>query len=276
MKTKAPAVLVVVPTLGQRPEWLSDCLGSLRGQNYPGLHVRVVCPTSQSVRDLCETMGADYVVCDRKGQSAAINEGWSRHLGCEYFSWLGDDDLMAPESIRTSVGFLERHDTSAMVYGQVRYIDSTGATLFLARPTRLAAPYLRFGSDFLPQPGSIVRARAVRAVGGVSETLRNAMDLDLFIRLGKVGRRSYVPIELAAYRLHDSSITVTKVPAEDESDDVRRSSWPRKLRPLYDFARPLVAQADRVVLAIEKRLPAPAPACTSTGIPYTRPGAWTD
>jgi hypothetical protein len=124
----------------------------------------------------------------------------------------------------------------------------------LMRPTRFAGPYLRIGKDLVPQQGSLLRASAVRQVGLLDEGLAHAMDMDLFLKLAKLGDLKYVPIEVGAFRLHGSNITITK-PDGEESEVVRM----RSLTPLgahtVGFARPITRHLDRLIYGTLARLP---------------------
>jgi GT2 family glycosyltransferase len=161
------------------------------------------------------------------GMSNAINDGWREHGGGhDFWAWLGDDDELTASSTATAVDYLERHPKASMVYGWCEYIDDEGRTRFRVRPSALAATLLRWGPDLVPQPGSIARASAVREVGYLDETLRYAMDLDLFLRLADVGKIGYVPRLLARFRWHEDSTTVGAPDASDaEARLVRARTW---------------------------------------------------
>jgi GT2 family glycosyltransferase len=159
--------------------------------------------------------------------SNAINDGW-RTFGDDhdYWAWLGDDDELTPLSTARTVDYLQRHPRAAMVYGRCDYIDADGRVRFQVRPSALAARLLRWGPDLVPQPGSVARASAVRSAGFVDETLRYAMDLDLFLRLSDVGTIGYTPHVLARFRWHGGSTTVGSPEASDaEARQVRARTW---------------------------------------------------
>jgi GT2 family glycosyltransferase len=261
---------IVVPTLGTRPAWLHDCLHSILMQEGVDFTVVVVAPSSA---DLAACDGFDVAVArtDETGLSAAVTLGWMTAGHPEYVTWLGDDDLLAPGSLRSTTSFLDEHPRHSMVYGRARYIDEHGNTLWISRPTRLAAAYLRFGKNFLTQQGSLLRRSAVDSVGGLDRSLRNAMDQDLFTRLGRVGSRGYLPIELAAYRWHSGSITSRKGPS-DEGDLVRRRYISSANLALYRGWRRFGVKIDWALDAFERRLPVPDVPLLG-GRPYTSP-AW--
>jgi GT2 family glycosyltransferase len=260
------SVCLVVPTLGDRPDWLGASLRSVREQQADEpILVRVVTPQPGAVTDIAARYGAE-VVEQREGRlSAAINLGWAG-ADAEALAWLGDDDLLAPGSVATALAALRSDPRVVLVYGRVRYIDGEGSTLWVQRPGRLAARYIHVGKNLVPQQGSLFRATTVRDLGGVDETLRSAMDQDLIARLTRVGRWAYVPAELGAFRLHGAGITEVKGSAgEDEGDTVRRTHGPR----YHDRIRPVTRALDRAVYAAIRRMPAPPPPRVH-GAPYTQ------
>lgn len=260
------SVAIVVPTLGERPGWLHDCLLSILSQDGVTSTVVVVAPTTADL-DMCGGLDLIVVRVDEPGLALAISQGWAVSSGTDYVTWLGDDDLLAPGSLSTTVAFLDQHRDCSMVFGRARYIDEESNTLWISRPTRFAAPYLRLGKNFVTQQGSLLRRTAVDAVGGLDLGLRNAMDQDLFTRLGRVGRRAYIAQELGAYRWHKGSITWRKG-SLDESEAVRRRYISPSVLGFYDAWRVAGRRIDWAWDALVRRLPVP-PAPKVGGLPYT-------
>jgi GT2 family glycosyltransferase len=197
-------------------EGIRRTLTSIVEQDAPARVVVVAAGDLTAVRASSEELGAEVVEQQSRGLSAAINEGWE-HAGADlpWWTWLGDDDELLPGSLARTGDELARHPAASMVYGRCRYVDAAGRTLWTARPGRLAGPLARFGPNLVPQPGSLLRAAAVRDVGLLDPSLRYAMDIDLFLRLQTVGPLRYVPQELAAFRWHATSTTVANQGASD-------------------------------------------------------------
>ena len=57
---------------------------------------------------------------------------------------------------------------------------------------------------------SLMRRQAVERAGGYRENFTFAHDLELWLRLGEVGRLANLPETVIQFRLHDSSISETK------------------------------------------------------------------
>ncbi|GEP47119.1 glycosyltransferase [Microbacterium saccharophilum] len=265
---------VVVPTLGERPAWLRQTLSSIRTQAGVTTKLVIVGPASPTLVSMASEFQASHIVSGPRGLSTAINEGFDALLDqCTFVTWLGDDDLLAPAALETLSQALAESPQARFGYGRTRYIDELGDTIHLSRPTRWAPLYMRIGKDYVPQPGSLLRASAIERRPVVDEGLRNAMDLELFLFLSEGGshRWRYVPKELSAYRLHSASITATKG-ARDESMDVRRRYAHSPGRRLGLLVRPATRALEKVYDAYMWRTRFDSPPLVA-GKPYTKPSS---
>ncbi|MGH8894395.1 MAG: glycosyltransferase [Actinomycetes bacterium] len=249
-----PFVLLVVPTLGTRPDYLRESLESLQAQTYSRLRVAVVGPSDDTLAAMAGHYGMAFIPQPRSGIGAAINAGWrALGSGAEVWGWLGDDDLLPSWSVQTAVRVLQRTN-AVMVFGQCRYIDPDGATLWTAKPTRLAAINLGGGVDLIPQPGSLALAKAIRRVGFLDEGLRYAMDYDLFLRLRKIGRLSYVPTVLSSFRWHEGSLTAAQGSgSEEEAAIVRRRHRAGRAGEAASRLEPLTMKASKLHWHLQRR-----------------------
>ncbi len=234
------STLFVVPTLGERPDLLAKSLASITSQGIDRLDLVVVAPTGRGVEKLAAEYGARFVHDPaRGGLSGALNAGLgAARAGTEYFAWLGDDDLLAVGSLAATCAALTADPTAVLVFGWCDYIDADGAVVFRSRAGRIAAATLTFGPNLIPQPGSLMRFDAVVAAGGLDESVRLAMDLDLFLRLRRRGRLVALPRTLASFRWHADSATVRgETESMEESDQLRMKYLPRPLARIYRVLR---------------------------------------
>lgn len=228
------AVLVVVPTLGERPETLAESLSSVRAQQGVSAHLVVVAPGSAvESREIAVAHGATIVEDPRRGLSAAVNVGVAARRDEEYYAWLGDDDLLAPNGLATLSGLLSAEPAAVVAYGACTYIDDRGRKVAVSRAGDLASRILPWGPDLVPQPASLTRLDALVAAGEYDESLRFAMDLDMFLRLKKAGRFVSTREEVAAFRWHADSLTVANRGLSlAESEKVKRRHLPASVRPM--------------------------------------------
>lgn len=235
MNHVAPRVRLVVPTTGQRLGYLEKCLESIREQGESVEIFIVGCAAAATLlQEVADTFGAQFLVERGRGISEAVNQGWEG-ARTEYVGWLGDDDLLAAGGVHAAAEQLDRNPAVAMVYGRVGVIDAQGNHIFTMRPGRFASWLVRYGQNFVWQPGSLYRRTAVRRVGMLDPSLRYAMDFDLHLRLRQQGGLSYVPQVLACFRAHPDSLTMSNPNPNDEPKMVMR----RHLEPMESSLEPL-------------------------------------
>jgi GT2 family glycosyltransferase len=227
---------IIVPTVGNRPELLLQCLRSIRKSGEA--HICLVATAGFSTEQYFLSGLIDQAEEDLgDGLAAAINQGvraLPAHL--KYFSWLGDDDLLLQDSLVTASAILEKEPDTAMVYGSCDYIDKSGTTLWTNRSGSWASRLLSFGPDMIPQPGCLIRRQSFDSVGGLQTGYKFAFDFDLFIRLKKVGKLRFADKVLAQFRWHPDSLTVKqRVNSASEASSVRVSHLPRGLRSISEF-----------------------------------------
>ncbi|MBU1586697.1 MAG: glycosyltransferase family 2 protein [Actinobacteria bacterium] len=229
----APRTAVVVPTLGQRPEFLGQSLASIRaaGEAY----ILIVAPASFDASPLLAQGLADEKI-DEVGRSlpAAIEQGFAALPdSVEFMSWLGDDDVLSPGSLTTTSEFLAAHPRTSAVYGRCDYIDEKNRLVWSNKSGAWAAPLLRIGPDLIPQPGSLFRRSSYLKTAGLRTDLGWAFDLDIFLQLANVGKLSYVRRTLASFRWHADSLSVgQRRDSVREASQVRREYLPAWLRPI--------------------------------------------
>lgn len=228
-----PRTAVVVPTLGERPEYLEQALRSIRDAG--DAWILIVAPARFDASDLIASGLADEKV-DETGRSLpeAIEQGFAAlPNSVEYLSWLGDDDLLRGDSLRITSDFLDHHPRTSAVYGRCDYINENNDLVWHNRSGAWAAPLLRVGPDLIPQPGSLFRRESYRQTDGLRTDLGWAFDMDIFLQLARVGRLSYVPRTLAAFRWHTESLSVAqRGRSVAEASQVRRAHLPRIVRPI--------------------------------------------
>jgi GT2 family glycosyltransferase len=210
---------IVVPTIGQRPQYLETTLRSLKaaGNCYVVLVGRAGFDGAKFVNS---GLVDKYIDEDGPSVPNKINQGF-RALPetFEYITWIGDDDLLSPGSLDTAVRELEKPEKPVMVFGHCQYIDSDGNDVLVKRTGRWAIPLLRFGPQLIPQPSAFFRKDAFENVGGLSCRFEFAFDFDLFLKLTKLGKAVFVDQILSSHRWHATSLTYSR-----RWDSVREAS----------------------------------------------------
>lgn len=224
---------IVVPTLGTRFEYLKLCLDSIRkaGTSF----ILIVAPRDQVFIDQLDESLFDQVVFDPNlGLAAAIDLGIrSLPSSVLFVNWLGDDDLLSPNSLKISSEVLRSDPRIVLVYGGCNYIDENSNLLWSNRSGRFAPYLLKFGPQLIPQPGALMRRDVYMSIGGLNSVYKWAFDLDLFIRLRRIGRFRFIDSTLASFRWHEGSLSVgTRRGSVNEASRIRRNAHPRILQIL--------------------------------------------
>lgn len=233
-------ILVVLPTLGERLDTLGASLDSVRDQASVTTRIVVVAPVAaEEARAMATAAGADVVDDPRRGLSAAVNAGLDASNGETYYAWLNDDDFLAPGALGLLRDMLAADPGATVAFGACAYIDPEGRHLGVSKAGDTATRILGWGPDLVPQPSALHRLDAVRAAGRYDEDLRFAMDLDMLLRLRKLGRFLSTPQVVSSFRWHPDSLTVAnRRNSLAESEAVKHRYLPpaaRRVAPVWDL-----------------------------------------
>ena len=231
---------IVVPTLGERKRFLYETLISIKlaGEAF----VILIHPENFLVPKEILALCDKNVVEHSQGLPQAINQGIAAlPQECIYVNWLGDDDLLAPDSLSNSRVALEKNPSSSFAYGNCQYIDENGRELGINKLGKLALFLIKFGPDLIPQPGALIRRSSYIQVGGVSSEYKYAFDQDLFLKLLKVGEAIHLNTLVSSFRWHSESLSVSqRRNAVQEASDIRVRNFGKLGRVLGIFSEPLV------------------------------------
>lgn len=229
----SPSLLVVLPTLGNRLDYLENTLRSCRNvaEAVPATIVMVVPRRAAAARKLGKQFGA-IIIDDRgSGMADAVNAGLGARTTEDFYVWVGDDDELVAGGVVALAENLNHNPTAVVCYGQCDYIDSDGLVIGRSRAGHLARAIVGWGPNLIPHPGTVVRLDALESVGGFDPKLRYALDLDVFLKLRKMGEFISLPYVSARFRWHDASATVAdRAASSREAIRVKRSHLPVVLR----------------------------------------------
>lgn len=202
-------ILVVVPTLGKRLDTLDRTLASI--QEQPGVLADTLIVAKTASEDL-------YRIADRYHArilvhpgniSAAVNAGFAQATDAHrYAAWLGDDDVLCPDSLAHTSSLLESNPAAVVAYGACNYVDLAGQLLFCRRPPFMAPTLLHFVPGLIKQEACLFRLSALKRAGTLDEKLKYTMDLDLLLRLRAIGPFIKTRQVAAAFCWHPGSLTI--------------------------------------------------------------------
>lgn len=206
-----PLVTVVIPSYNHA-NFIQRTIDSVLEQTYRPIEIVVIDGGSKDgTVELLKGYGKriQWVSEKDRGQAHAINKGLALAKG-EFVTWLCSDDFYVATAIEEMIKpFLESDDVG-LVYANSYYIADEDAETILGikAPGDLTLEKLLVYGQSLAQPSSLIRKKILDGVGFLDESLRYAMDYDLWIRLVKVTQSKYIPKVLSYYRLHSFSKTV--------------------------------------------------------------------
>lgn len=216
MGTPEVVVSVVVPTFNGS-QFLAETLRAVALQTQVGVELIVVDDGSTD-GTVAAVMGnapaARLVQQNNQGVSAARNAGLALARG-RYVIFLDQDDIWHPDMLRRQVEWLEghaEHDVVVCRYQHWHPLPEGGYAAIEAmwppvcegvEATFSGWVYHQFLLDcWALTSGTLIRAAAVRAVGGFDEALAYSEDWDLWIRLSHSSQFALLHWPPVLYRQH--------------------------------------------------------------------------
>lgn len=218
-KSAAPLISVVIPAYNVAP-YIGETLDGVFAQTFTDFEVIVVNDGSPDTEEFERAIQPYrericYVRQENRGASAARNAGLRAACG-KLIAFLDADDLWSPNYLDEQLNFMREFDcdlacADAMIFGVSvdagrTYMES----LMEAAPARGRVTFLELvnADRSLITSGVLARRDQIMEVGLFDEALRNAQDLDLWLRLARHGARlAYQRRVLLHYRSRPNSLT---------------------------------------------------------------------
>lgn len=216
-------ISIVTISFNQK-KYLKDCIESILFQNYPYLEYIVVDPGStDGSRELIESYGNKIVKVFEpdKGAADGLNNGFARATG-DIFGFINSDDVLASNALNNIAASFSMFDAD-VVCGEGKFIDDHGGDIAPIIPTRFTPRLYIYGAVTLFQQGTFFKSAAFRKVSGFNPINKTNWDAELFVDMAMSGCKfKYIKHNLASFRLHSQSITVSgKLTAERKIDNDR-------------------------------------------------------
>jgi glycosyltransferase involved in cell wall biosynthesis len=150
---------------------------------------------------------------ENKGLTVSLNEGLAMARG-ELIARMDADDIALKDRLAKQVAHLAAHPEVVALGTRIETIDPFGSPL--ERPQHhldhaaIDAELIRGSGWALVHPTVIMRAAALKQLGGYREEWNNTEDLDLFLRLAEIGKVANLPDVLLQYRQHLGSVNHQK------------------------------------------------------------------
>ncbi len=208
----ALTVSVVIPAYNAL-EYVGDAIRSVIGQSRPALEIILVDDGSED--DISRKVRLDFpqvrlLQQPHRGVAAARNCGWRAARG-DVIGFLDSDDRYLHDKLEVQMGTLERDRRLGLVHSGWRLADADGTPTAEKLPWG-DVPELVLESWLLWKPvflgGMLIRRSWLEVVGGFSEDLLQAEDVDLMLRLSLAGcRAEWCKQVTVVKRQHEQNIT---------------------------------------------------------------------
>ena len=219
-----PKVSVIIPVYGHA-RYILDSLGSVFVQSYTDFEVIVINDgspdASESILEHYISSGRIKYACqENKGVAAARNHGLALASG-DFIAFLDDDDIWPNNKLEVQVDHIENCDAILVGGSSHGFIDIENAYDGSSDPNKfkiLNTIDFFLGNHFTSPGQVIIRKSALDAIGGYDEAIWGVDDLDLWMRLSRIGEiRKYEYLALY-YRVHDAnaSLDLEKIASNTE------------------------------------------------------------
>ena len=211
-----PTISVILPVYNGA-QFIVEAVTSILSQTYTSFELLVIDDGStDATRALLEPLaqGDRRLIIHaeaRRGLVGALNFGIAQAKG-RYIARMDADDVALPERFAAQVDYLDKHPDCVAVGTSIIKVDDQGR-----EKSRSRAPNEAFQPSAFPpvipgiaHPTAMIRADALRQVGGYRPYFYNTEDRDLWARLWQVGRIHQLPEMLLRYRVHAGSVTRQK------------------------------------------------------------------
>jgi glycosyltransferase involved in cell wall biosynthesis len=169
---------------------------------------------------------------ENRGIGATRNELLHKARGA-YVATMDADDVSIGNRLELQVAFLDSHLDVVCLGGNYELIDEAGRHLIdLDRQPltddEIQRQHLR-GETSINNPTVMMRREAVLTVGGYDEELAPAEDLDLYLKLGEIGKLANLPEIVLRYRELGTSASATAHDAQLERMRIgTERAWKRR------------------------------------------------
>ncbi len=249
-----PAVSVLMPVFNPA-RYIRQSLDSILNQTFQDFEIVVVDDgsTDGSSRIIEEYAQGDARVrfhrYPRRGLVPARNATLAL-ARAPLVACLDHDDVALPRRLELQVAFLRAHPEVVCVGGSAEMIDEADrflTTLYPPCDDATIQKLLVQGHCAIFNSASMFRREAAMASGGYDERAPFSQDLDMWLRLGEVGKIANLPEPVLRYRLHSGGVSELHVREQNEcARGACERAWARRgVQGAFKSGHPWRPSADR-------------------------------
>lgn len=207
MKNNVPFFSIITCTYNSE-KYILDNLKSVDEQSYTDYeHLIIDGESTDSTTKIVEKnmlRRRKVISTPANGISNALNAGIMHSQG-RYLIHLNSDDFLKDKHVLEKVKkHIEAVNSPDVVYGKIQVIEESG-TAVGTFPSysifKLAFPWLLFFFNYVPHQSTFVKKSVFEKFGMFDEKLSSSMDYDLWLRIIKRTRWSFIEMVVSNYRL---------------------------------------------------------------------------
>lgn len=224
--------------------FLGESIASVLAQDHEDIeYIFVDGGSTDGTLDRIATIRRPVILLEnvRGGISHAMNAGIAAATG-DVIAHLHSDDYYAFNGVLSRVSAVLEEEKTSWAFGRcLSDIDGQRQTEGYVIPRYSYTRLLK--GNFIPHPATFVRREMFQRAGNFDETIKYAMDYDMWLRLGKIAAPSQLDEHLSVFRRHDGSIsTANKLASLADDYQVRmkhapQSPWSRAYHLVHYLVR---------------------------------------
>jgi glycosyltransferase involved in cell wall biosynthesis len=209
-----PAISIVIPAYNAE-KYLTAALASIYKQGFQNYEIILVDDGStDNTPDICNTQIDPRFKYFRKINSGVIDsiEFGIQKSRAPLIARLDSDDLMLPNRLEKQFELFQRERSLVLVGSNISIINEKGETIGLRQYPKSHSKIQNTLPLYNPfaHPSVCFRKWAYLEAGGLTDTVHDAEDYELWVRLSKLGQTHNIQEPLTAYRIHSRSIKSTR------------------------------------------------------------------
>jgi glycosyltransferase involved in cell wall biosynthesis/peptidoglycan/xylan/chitin deacetylase (PgdA/CDA1 family) len=202
-------VSVIVPTYNRQP-LLIEALQSIHAQTYTDYSIIVVDDGSTDdtrTATASREPAVHYLWKPNGGEASARNYG-IRHAQTEYVAFLDSDDRWTPDFLATTLSYLDTHPDIALVTTGCRVLPGNECRPRVVESVLQGNLFPRlFMQNFITASAVVVRRSCFENTGVFDESLDQATDYDMWLRIAKRYPIAFINQPLCLWRRHEGNIS---------------------------------------------------------------------
>lgn len=244
-----PLVTILICTFN-RAAMLPYAITSALSQRWPCEIIVVDDGSTDSTPNILNGFeGIEVIRQENAGKPVALERGLAAARG-EAVLILDDDDLLLPGAMHVLAKTLFEHPELSCVYGDSIIFDGENGSPKSYEPALRLPPemtQLAVLQQIPAMPGAaLVRMSSQREAGPYDPTLVRGQDMDMFLRLSRVGPMAAVPLPTFLYRSHDGV-------RGKKDDQWKKTDWRSHQDRFFGFVQPTFIQRYREARPIRDR-----------------------